>query len=208
MPRGTQIPVQAKRVGLVSPPRESAVLQKAKVKDLPGFNDHYKGGYLKQGYFANIHKEHGHSRYVLFFIEDSWHITFTPKNPKTDPYQQAAYWAFQNEEYDGTDWQYDKEMIGELEYGEFHITTGKLHKGTAKHFFYSENGNFLHEEGKGIKDLDRRTADMLRWRIKPHALSSAYSSLLDPSTMGWPPSEEELKRIMIGQVDFSRVINK
>jgi hypothetical protein len=150
--------------------RPLGVVQRTKIKDLPGF----KTLDLCQSYTAKQYKK-GTSRYVMLNFDPDWHITFFPRDPDTDPYQESVYTAFLNE--DSTQdkgWRHDYKSIGELDFNEFHVTCGKLHKGTAKHFFYGETGNFVREEGAGITDADRQMADKLRATITPMAAVSAY----------------------------------
>jgi hypothetical protein len=156
-------PVQAKTL-------QRAVLQPAKVKDLPG----YKELSLSQSYTAKQYS-YAASRYVMLDLGNDWHITFFPKDPASDPYQNSVLEAYVNEDATRDErWRHDYQQIGELDYNEFHVTFGKLHKGTAKHFFYDENGNFLREGGAGITDDDRKKADQLRATITPHATVNAY----------------------------------
>jgi hypothetical protein len=153
----------------------------AKIKNLPN----YQNLNLQQNYSAKIHQKYGHSRYVILFINKDWHITFFPRDPANDPYNNSAYDSYQYEEYTkDNSWHWNWTAIGELDYSEFHVTTGKLHKGAAKHFFYDESGNFLREEGDGITDEDRKTADEIRLTIKPQATRNARNLSIGQQ-IGW-----------------------
>jgi hypothetical protein len=149
-----------------------------------------KKGEWEQSYHQDIDPTKS-TRYVMLMFDDGWHISFYPINPNDpseDKYRQVAKEGFENEPpYTKGDWRYDYGMMDTLKFNEFHVTSGRLHKGTAKHFFYKDDGTFIRENGKSISRKDRLYADQLRRQIVPsaskeHGADAAYMKRIKENT--------------------------